>query len=138
MSNEDGETLPGANIILKGTNVGTMSDKEGDFTLNVSDDDYNQSSGLLIITYIGYSRYNVNIAKDVNIYNVVLTKDALGLSEVLVTGRGTASREALGIKVATISTNEIINSGESNIISSLSGKETGLWKHGTFCRTLQS
>ena len=126
VSNEDGETLPGANILLKGTNVGTMSDEEGDFTLNVSDDDYNQSSGLLIITYIGYTRYKVNIAKDVNIYNVVLTKDALGLSEVLVTGRGTASREALGIKVATISTNEIINSGESNIISSLSGKETGL------------
>ena len=80
VSNEDGETLPGANIILKGTNVGTMSDEEGNFTLNISDD-YSQGSGLLIITYIGYSSYTVKIAKDINIYNMVLTKDALGLSE---------------------------------------------------------
>jgi hypothetical protein len=124
--NADGEKLPGANIILSGTNLGVVSDGEGEFTLDISEEDFIIGDGELIVTYIGYIKYKMTISKEVKIYNIVLVKEALDLSQVLVTGRGTTSREALGVKVGTVSSNEIVNSGESNIISSLSGKESGI------------
>ena len=125
--NIDGEILSGANIALKGTNLGVVSDKEGQFILNIPEKDYIQSDRELIITYIGYITQTIIIqGHTYQVYDIILVRDALDLSQVLVTGRGTISREALGVKVGNISSNEIINSGESNIISSLSGKESGI------------
>ena len=126
VKSDNGKKLPRANIVLKGTNLGVVSDNDGQFTLDISEEDYINSSGELVITYIGYITHMIKISREVAIYNIILTKDALDLSQILVTGRGNTSRDALGVKVGTISSNEIINSGESNIISSLSGKESGI------------
>ena len=103
ITNADGKILPGANIVLKGTSLGIVSDQGGEFTFNISQNDYDKSDGKLIITYIGYITKTIIIVKDENIYNIILVKDALDISQVLVTGRGTISREALGVKVGNIS-----------------------------------
>ncbi|SVC23061.1 uncharacterized protein METZ01_LOCUS275915, partial [marine metagenome] len=123
---ENGKILPGANIVLKGTSLGTVSDIKGQFELDIPKNDYFQSDGEIIVTYIGYITQSIILKSEDNIYNIVLIKDALDLSQVVVTGRGAISREALGVNVGKISSNEIVNSGESNIISSLSGKESGI------------
>ncbi|SVE21463.1 uncharacterized protein METZ01_LOCUS474317, partial [marine metagenome] len=126
VKNNDGKELPGANIVLSETNLGVVSDTEGYFILNISEEDYVLSGGEIVVTYIGYISHKRIISRDGTYNNIVLVKDALDLSQVLVTGRGSTSREALGVKVGSISSNEIINSGESNIISSLSGKDSGI------------
>lgn len=126
VKSDDGAKLPGANIVLRGTDLGVVSDSDGNFTLDISEENYVMSDGKLVITYIGYITLKITISEEVTFYNIVLARDALDLSQVLVTGRGTISREALGVKVGTVTSNEIINSGESNIISSLSGKDSGV------------
>ena len=126
VKNDDGKKLPGANIVLQGTNLGVVSDSDGTFTLDISEENYVISDGKLVVTYIGYITHKITISEEVTFYNIVLARDALDLSQVLVTGRGTISRDALGVKVGTVSSNEIINSGDSNIISSLSGKNSGI------------
>jgi len=126
ITNVDGKILSEANIVLKGTSLGTVSDQEGQFTFDIPEIDYIQSDGELVITYIGYITQKIIIIEDEKNYNIILVKDALDLSQVLVTGRGIISREALGVNIGNISSNEIINSGESNIISSLSGKVSGI------------
>ena len=126
ITNVDGKILSGANIVLKGTSLGVVSNQEGQFTLDIPESDYIQSDGELVVTYIGYITQKIIIIEDEKNYNIILVKDALDLSQVLVTGRGVISRAALGVNIGNISSNEIINSGESNIISSLSGKESGI------------
>ena len=126
VTTKNGKILPGANIVLKGTSLGTVSDQEGQFKLDISESDYIQSDGELVVTYIGYITKKIIIQKEKQFYAIELIKDALDLSQVLVTGRGSMSREALGVNVGNVSSIEIINSGESNIISSLSGKESGI------------
>ena len=54
VTNKNGKILPGANIVLKGTSLGTVSDQEGQFKLDISESDYIQSDGELVVTYIGY------------------------------------------------------------------------------------
>ena len=54
ITNADGKILPGANIVLEGTSLGIVSDQGGEFTFNISQNDYDKSDGKLIITYIGY------------------------------------------------------------------------------------
>ena len=126
VTNSDGNFLPGANIVLKGTSLGTVSDDNGMFKMEISKWNDLMDEGELIVTYIGYIKHVSKMSEDISFYDIVLKKDALNLTKVIVTGRGTISREALGVKVGIISSNEIINSGESNVISSLSGKESGI------------
>ena len=52
VQDENGKKLSGANIVLKGTNRGIVSNKEGKFTLEISEKDFSQSNGELIVTYI--------------------------------------------------------------------------------------
>ena len=55
VTNEDGKILPGANILLKGTNLGVVSDQEGQFILNIPKDYYINSHGEINVSYIGYN-----------------------------------------------------------------------------------
>ena len=106
ITNVDGKILSGANIVLKGTSLGVMSDQEGHFTLDIPEIDYIQSDGELVVTYIGYITQKIIIIEDEKNYNIILVRDALDLSQVLVTGRGIISREALGVNIGNISSNE--------------------------------
>ena len=68
VTNVDGKILPGANIILKGSILGTVSDQEGQFILDIPEKDYSRSDGELIITYIGYITKNIIIQKEKQFY----------------------------------------------------------------------
>ncbi len=88
ITTENGEILPGANIVFNGTSLGTVSDKEGQFTLDIPESNYIKSDGELVVTYIGYITKKIIIQKERQFYKIVLVKDALDLTQVLVTGRG--------------------------------------------------
>ncbi|MEO0553280.1 MAG: TonB family protein [Bacteroidota bacterium] len=88
ISAEDGEALPGVNIVLKGTSIGTLSDIDGNYSLDVPDNDENA----LIASFIGLNSTEVDVGSSSDV-DIELTSDVSQLSEVVVTGYGIASRK---------------------------------------------
>jgi len=84
LDNSDNQTLPGVNILVKGTSHGTVTDMDGNFQLEVNDE-----SNILVISYIGYHIQEVPI-RDRGILEIFLEPDVQGLDEVVVIGYGTS------------------------------------------------
>ncbi len=80
---ELGGPLPGASVMVKGTSTGTSTDFDGNFTLDV-----NQSSGTLVISYIGFVTKNVPFSTTGSLGTISLFPDAEELGEVVVVGTG--------------------------------------------------
>ena len=92
---EDGEPVIGASIIVKGTTVGTVTDSDGNFTLDVPSD-----GKQLVISYIGMKSKEVVVSPNVN---VTLMSDTQNLDEVVVTAMGISKeKKALGYAVLTL------------------------------------
>jgi TonB family protein len=83
ISAEDGQPLPGVNVVIEGTSSGTVTDADGDFTLQTLNE--NQR---LVFTFIGLQKQEVNIEGKDKV-DVELKPDVTQLSEVVVTGLGT-------------------------------------------------
>ena len=58
---DDKKALPGANILLTGTNLGTVSNEDGEFILNISSNELIDIEGKLVVSYIGYITQEINI-----------------------------------------------------------------------------
>lgn len=121
VTDSNGEPIIGANIIEVGTTNGTVTDIDGNFTLNVSD------NAVLRISFIGYIEQNVNTAGK-NTLQVVLQEDTKTLEEVVVVGYGTQKKVNLTGSVSTIQFDEELeNRPITNASQALSGKTTGVW-----------
>lgn len=82
VSAEDGDVLPGVNVFIKGTNVGTMTDVEGNFKLTVPSD-----NTTLLFSFIGFTSKELQVT-DQSELNVEMAEDVSSLSEVVVIGSG--------------------------------------------------
>lgn len=83
VTSPSGESIPGVNVILKGTNLGTVTDVDGKYSIEVPDLD-----GILVFTYIGFSTEEVAINGRTNI-DVSLAETSHNLDEVVVVGYST-------------------------------------------------
>ncbi|WP_461092376.1 carboxypeptidase-like regulatory domain-containing protein, partial [Spirosoma gilvum] len=88
--------VPGANIVLKGTQVGTSSDANGNFSLNIRGTD-----PVLVISAIGFKTQEVSIGNRTSL-EVRLEDEATALSEVVVTGYSTENRRDVTGAVSTV------------------------------------
>lgn len=114
-------TLPGVNVVIKGTTVGTVTDVEGRFRIQVPDRD-----AVLIFSYVGYATQEVQVAGQSNI-TVVLQNDATEINEVVVTALGIKrEKQSLGYATQEISGNAVSEIRDSNFTNQLSGKVAGL------------
>ncbi len=86
VTDENGEALPGVNILIKGDTEGAVTDAEGRYTLPLS-----QDSATLVFNFIGFEQREVPVARQREL-NVALEPEILALSEVIVTGYGVAKR----------------------------------------------
>lgn len=82
MSSENGETLPGVNVLLKGTNIGTVTDMDGKYSITVPN-----STGTLVFSFIGFSSQEIPISGR-NIIDVTMVDESQALGEVVVTAFG--------------------------------------------------
>lgn len=102
---DTGETLPGANILVKGTTNGATADFDGNYSLNVS-----QSNGTIVISYIGFKTreiaFTLNGGK-ANLGRTTLEGDASALDEVIVTTYSLAIDRKTPVAVSTIKAVEI-------------------------------
>lgn len=115
-----GITLPGVNILVVGTDIGTVTDVDGTFTLNVDN-----PNGEILVSMIGYTTKNipVSMVKDLEI---LLEESASTLDEIVVVGYGTVKKSKLISSVAKLD-NKFLESGiRSNPAQALAGTVSGL------------
>ena len=113
--------LPGVTIIEKGTNNGTTSDFDGNYTLSTSGQD-----AVLVFTYIGFLTQEIPVGTSSSL-DVQLIEDVQGLEEVVVTGYGTQKKATLTGSIATISGEALVKSASPNLGTALAGKVAGLY-----------
>jgi TonB-linked SusC/RagA family outer membrane protein len=115
-----GEVVIGANIIEKGfANNGTVSDINGDFSLNVS------PGATLVISYIGHKTQEI-VVKNQSVLNVTLVETAEDLEEVVVVGYGTMRRSDLTGSITQVRSGDIAIAGVSNPIQAIQGRAPGV------------
>ncbi|WP_205728676.1 SusC/RagA family TonB-linked outer membrane protein [Flavobacterium sp. GT3P67] len=116
---ESGNPLPGANIVVKGTNVSTQTDFNGDFTLTVPD-----NATKLIVSYIGMIQQELTIGNSP--ITVTLKESGQNLDEVVVVGYGTQKKSKITGSVSKLD-NRVLETGmRSNPASALAGTIPGL------------
>lgn len=104
---ETGASLPGVNIVVQGTNIGTATDMDGNYELDVP-----SLNETLLVSFIGYLSKEVQIAGRVNV-NITLTPQTLVGDELVVVGYGTQRRSEITTSVASLSA-ENFNAGLAN------------------------
>jgi TonB-linked SusC/RagA family outer membrane protein len=118
---EDGQPVIGCTVQLKGTNTGIITDINGIYTLVVPD-----NATKLVFSYVGMKTQEVEISGR-SVIDVVLVSDILGLSEVVVTALGISrEKKSLGYSVQQIGGEELNTVRETNFVSSMSGKVSGV------------
>lgn len=119
VKDENGEPIIGANVMVKGTTDGTVTDIDGHFSLNVKKGD------LLEISYIGYLSSEIEIGNEQSLA-IVLKEDTKTLDEVVVVGYGTQKKGNLTGSIATVKSEEMTVAPVSSTINSLGGRLPGL------------
>ncbi|MBK8514443.1 MAG: TonB-dependent receptor [Saprospiraceae bacterium] len=117
---ETGEGLIGASVLIKGTAIGTVTDIDGSFSLDVPD-----PNAILVISYLGYQVIEVPLAGQTSL-NVSLKVNTNTLDEIVVTGYGTQKKSDLTGAVAQIKTTQLENENPRTVQDLLRGNATGL------------
>jgi TonB-linked SusC/RagA family outer membrane protein len=120
VADENGVPLPGVTVLLKGTNVGTTTDSEGNFSFATS-----QGNGNLIFSYIGFTGQEVPINNRA-IINVTMMPSDSKLKEVVVVGYGEIKKAHLTGSVATVTAEEIADLPVGSLATALSGRLAGV------------
>ncbi|QNL51010.1 TonB-dependent receptor [Olivibacter sp. SDN3] len=120
---ETQEVLPGVSVILKGTNIGTTSNVDGNFSLLLSKEQ--AANGTLSFSYVGYTPLDTLIRSRETL-NVTMTVDASSLDEVVVLAYGSQKKATVTGSVASIPTKELVQSPVSNLTNALAGRLPGL------------
>ena len=114
-----GETIISASVVVKGTTLGTVTDFDGNYTLDVPDD-----AKVLVFSYIGMQTQEVAISGDV--INVVLSENSEVLEEVVVTGYGTTKKRDLVTSVASVGADQLKDIPVTTAAEALQGKLAGV------------
>jgi TonB-linked SusC/RagA family outer membrane protein len=116
----DGLSLPGVNVVIKGTSTGTTTDFEGNFEIEV------QKNQSLLFSFLGYTTKKIIITDQTEL-NIVLESSSIGMNEVVVTALGIKREEkSLGYGVSKVDKEEISPATGGSVLSSLQGKVAGL------------
>ena len=116
----DNQGLPGVNVVVGGTSIGTATDAQGNYTINTP------ANTSLIFSYISYTSQTITV-NNRSIVNVRLVEDAKAIDEVIVTALG-IKRESktLGYATATVNADQISTNRTPNFVSGLQGKMAGV------------
>ncbi|MCK0147144.1 TonB-dependent receptor [Arenibacter sp. F26102] len=118
---DNGQPLPGANILEKGTNNGTQSDFDGNFELTITD-----QNSTLVVSYLGFTTKEVPLEGNTTPI-IVLQENAAALEEIIVVGYGTQKKTDVTGSVSSVG-NEDLNLGgtTTNVATALQGRASGV------------
>lgn len=120
VNDDEGHSLPGVNVIEKGTTNGTATDAGGKFSLQVAGE-----SSVLVFTFIGFQTQEVSVGSTTN-FSIALSPDVQALDEVVVVGYGTVKKSDLTGAVAKVKSEDITAFPTTNVVQALSGRAPGV------------
>ncbi len=115
-----GEALPGVSILVKGTTIGTTTDSDGKYTLQLPD-----GGNTLIMSFIGYTTREVPVGNQ-TVLNVSLESDVKALSEVVVLGFGTQTKAEQTAAISTIKAEDIVKAPVGDVTNAITGRMVGV------------
>jgi TonB-linked SusC/RagA family outer membrane protein len=119
VKDSNGDPLPGVSIIIEGTSIGTVTDLEGNYSLEVPED------GVLVFSFIGFERQRVELAGQSTI-DITLLEDASSLQEVVVMGYGVQTKKDLTGSVSTVNNERIDHRKAIQLSDALQGAMAGV------------
>ena len=119
VKDEKGEPIIGANVVEKGTTNGTVTDLNGQYSLDIS------PSAVLLVSYIGYDTKEIRVDGK-NILNISLAENTENLDEIVVIGYGTSRKRDIVSAMSTVKGSTISAASTSNVQDALQGKVAGL------------
>jgi len=119
ITDEQGKSLPGVNVLIKGTNQGTVTDVNGKYTLSVA------SNATLVFSFMGYRKQDVSVAGK-SIINVTMIEEAIRLKEVVAIGYGTVKKSDLTGSVGSVKIEAINSQTVQNPLMALTGVTSGV------------
>ncbi|MDE6823880.1 MAG: TonB-dependent receptor [Duncaniella sp.] len=120
VTDEAGEPVIGANVAVKDTKMGTVTDFDGNFALsNLAD------NAVLVISYVGYVTEEVSVAGK-SVINVTLKENRELLDEVVVVGYGTMKRKDVTGAVTSMKNSDVVIAPTNNVMEALQGKVAGM------------
>ena len=119
VKDQTGETIISASVVVKGTTIGTVTDFDGNYSLDVPDD-----AKVLVFSYIGMKTQELNITGST--MNVVLSENSEVLEEVVVTGYGTTKKRDVVTSVASVGAEQLKDIPVTSAAEALQGKLSGV------------
>ena len=117
---DDGQPLPGVNIMIKGTDQGTITDVDGKYSIEVSGSD-----AILIYSFVGFVSQEQAVGSKTTI-NVTLQVDSKGLDEVVVVGYGVKKKSLLTGAISSVKAEDIKTTSTSRADQAIQGKTAGV------------
>jgi TonB-dependent starch-binding outer membrane protein SusC len=118
-SKDDGEGLPGVNVVVKGTALGTVTDLNGDYSLNAPSD------GTLVFSSVGYTTEEVIIGSR-SVINLVLIPDVTSLEEIVVIGYGEVEKRDVTGAIGSLRSEKIVRGNPVQTAKALQGQVSGV------------
>ncbi len=120
VTDASGDPFIGVTIVVKGTTIGTVTNFDGEYNLSGIPE-----NATLVFSFIGMKSQEFGVGTQSKI-DVTLEEDAIGLDEVVAIGYGTKKKESLTSAISVINSEDITNTKQANVVSSLQGKVPGL------------
>jgi TonB-linked SusC/RagA family outer membrane protein len=121
VSDDSGELLPGASVVIKGTTRGVITDIDGNYSISVPD-----ASSVLIFSFVGMETQEIVVGNQTTI-NVTMISSSIGLDDVVVTALGmTRQKKSLGYSVGEVEGEALTTVAQENVINSLAGRVSGV------------
>lgn len=120
-SASDGSELPGVNVVIKGLSEGTITDMDGNYSLEVPAVD-----AILVFSYVGYTTVEIQV-NGRSVIDLELTESIESLNEIVVTALGIKREErSLGFSVGRVDGEELTRVAQENVLNSMAGKVPGV------------
>ena len=119
VSDQDGIPLPGANVFIKGTSIGNITDLDGKYSIEA---DRNE---IIVFTFVGYTPQEIQLS-DQLVLDIILIESAELLDEVVVVGYGEQSKLTVTGAISAVGSEDLLKSPSASVANSLAGKVTGL------------
>ncbi|ELR69539.1 TonB-dependent receptor [Fulvivirga imtechensis AK7] len=119
-SSDDGEPLPGVNVLVENTTKGTVTDVDGNYSITLDGDE-----NVLVFSFIGFATERISVSGR-SVIDVSLASDITSLDEVVVIGYGTLQERELTTAITTLKTEEITKTPTGQAMQALQGKVAGV------------
>jgi TonB-linked SusC/RagA family outer membrane protein len=120
VKDETGESVPGATVLVKGSQTGTVTDIDGNFSIQAAPGD------ILVVSFIGYSSREITVQSGQTIYAIAMEVSMSDLSEVVVVGYGSQIKKEVSGSITSISGAELKDMPVSTIAQKLQGRLAGV------------